>query len=63
MQGLPATAFNLTTSQAILNEVGLGWIALEAEINTSIQETSAFDNMSLEGSAHQKKLSPTKSKD
>ena len=36
MQGLPATAFNLTTSQAILNEVGLGWIALEAEINTSI---------------------------
>ena len=36
MQGLPPSAFKLTKSQAILNEVGLGWIALENEINTSI---------------------------
>jgi len=36
MQGLPPSAFNLTKAQAILNEIGLGWIELESEINTSI---------------------------
>ena len=38
MQGLPASAFNLTKSQSILNEVGLAQIALEADLNTSIAE-------------------------
>ena len=38
MQGLPASAFNLTKTQAILNEIGLGQIALEDEVNTSIAE-------------------------
>ena len=48
MQGLPPSAFNLTKAQAILNEIGLGWIELESEINTSIQEKSTFDTISLE---------------
>ena len=38
MQGLPASAFNLTKSQSILNEVGQAQIALEADLNTSIAE-------------------------
>ena len=46
MQGLPPSAFNLTKAQAILNEIGLGWLALESEINTGIQEAGAFDSLS-----------------
>ena len=38
MQGMPASAFNLTKSQSILNEVGTNLAELEAEVTTSIQE-------------------------
>lgn len=49
MQGLPASAFNLTNSQSILNEIGVGQLALDHEIHTSIQEAGAFDeSLSLE---------------
>ena len=52
MQGNPPEAFNLTKAQAILNEIGLGLIALEDEVNMSIAEqvSSSVDITSIEGS-------------
>ena len=52
MQGNPPEAFNLTKAQAILNEIGLGLIALEDEVNMSIAEqvSSTVDITSIEGS-------------
>ncbi len=53
MQGRPPEAFNLTKAQSILNEIGLGQIALEDEVNTSIAEqaSSTVDIMSIDGVA------------
>jgi len=53
MQGNPPEAFNLTKAQTILNEVGLGLIALEDEVNTSIAEqvSSTVDITSIDGAA------------
>ena len=40
MNGQPASAFNLTQQQAILNDIGEAWAILEGEINMSIQEVN-----------------------
>ena len=36
MQGLPASAFNLTKTQSILHDLGISWLDLDSELNTSI---------------------------
>ena len=53
MQGRPPEAFNLTKAQSILNEIGLGQIALDDEVNTSIAEqaSSTVDIMSIDGAS------------
>ncbi len=53
MQGRPPEAFNLTKAQSILSEIGLGQIALDDEVNTSIAEqaSSTVDIMSIDGAA------------